>query len=87
MKNGVFFNENRDKYSQIAGNYIVMKCGDGIYAALVHLQKGSINVLLNEKVKKGTLLGKVGHSGNSTSPHLHFQLMDTDDIKNAKGIP
>ncbi len=64
-----------------------MKCGDGIYAALVHLQKGSINVLLNEKVKKGTLLGKVGHSGNSTSPHLHFQLMDTDDIKNAKGIP
>jgi murein DD-endopeptidase MepM/ murein hydrolase activator NlpD len=38
-------------------------------------------------MKKGDVLGKVGHSGNSTAPHLHFQLMDSSDILVAKGIP
>jgi murein DD-endopeptidase MepM/ murein hydrolase activator NlpD len=38
-------------------------------------------------VRKGDVLGKVGHSGNSTAPHLHFQLMDSSDLLSAKGIP
>jgi len=80
------FNENRDDYCMIAGNYIIMKCSDGVYMAFVHLQTNSINVSVNEKIVKGSFLAKVGHSGNSTSPHLHFQLMDNSDIKNANGV-
>lgn len=38
-------------------------------------------------MRKGDVLGKVGHSGNSTAPHLHFQLMDSSDLLSAKGIP
>jgi murein DD-endopeptidase MepM/ murein hydrolase activator NlpD len=86
IKNSAAFNEARDKYSQIAGNYIVMKCSNDVYIAFAHLQTGSIKVSINEKVKKGSFLGKVGHSGNSTSPHLHFQLMDSDNFASAKGI-
>ncbi|MEI5991512.1 hypothetical protein A5881_003049 [Enterococcus termitis] len=87
IKNSATFNERKDHFSQIAGNYIIMKLGDDLYAAFAHLKTDSIIVSINDRVKKGSLLGKVGHSGNSTSPHLHFQLMDRDDITNAKGVP
>lgn len=87
IKNAMFFNEKKDDYSKIAGNYIVLKYQENVYMAFAHLQKDSIAVTLNQEVKKGTLLGKVGHSGNSTSPHLHFQLMDSSDIANSHGIP
>jgi murein DD-endopeptidase MepM/ murein hydrolase activator NlpD len=64
-----------------------MKCASQVYLAFAHLQTNSINVTVGQKLQKGELLGKVGHSGNSTSPHLHFQVMDSNDIAHAKGLP
>lgn len=87
LRKSLSFNESKDDYSIIAGNYIIMKCSNNVYMAFVHLQTNSINVSVSDKIRKGAFLGNVGHSGNSTSPHLHFQLMDSDDIKNANGIP
>lgn len=81
------FNENKDDYRLIAGNYLIMKCSNDVYMAFVHLQTNSLTISVNQKVKKGDYLGNVGHSGNSTSPHLHFQVMDSDNFKKANGIP
>ena len=44
-------------------------------------------VVAGQHVAAGDLLGRVGHTGNSTSPHLHFQLMDSPDLISARGIP
>lgn len=43
-------------------------------------------VQAEDNVGKGQFLGRVGHSGNSTEPHLHFHLMDNSDLAKAKGI-
>ncbi|MBE0685294.1 MAG: M23 family metallopeptidase, partial [Anaerolineaceae bacterium] len=52
-----------------------------------HAQTGSIKVSPGDKVIPGQHLANVGHSGNSTAPHLHFQMMDYPDPWKAQGIP
>ncbi|KMK75623.1 M23 family metallopeptidase [Alkalihalobacillus pseudalcaliphilus] len=86
-KNARYFDPEKDDIQSVAGNYIIIKYKEGIYAALVHLQTGSIQVSVGQRVRKGDLIGRVGHSGNSFAPHLHFQLMDSSDIANAVGVP
>jgi len=56
----------------VYGNYIVIKHG-GDWASLYgHLQK--IGISLRSTVKSGMLIGWVGSTGQSTGPHLHFEL-------------
>src|SRR5699024_469451 len=86
-KNAKYFNPKKDDIQSVAGNYIIMECADNVYAGLVHLQTGSIQVSVGQRVKKGEVIGRVGHSGNSFAPHLHFQLMDSNDIATANGLP
>ena len=86
-KNAHYFNPERDDIQSVAGNYIIIDCGNNVYAALVHLQTGSIQVSVGQSVKTGDVIGRVGHSGNSYAPHLHFQLMDSSDITIANGLP
>ena len=86
-KNAHYFDPTKDDVQSVAGNYVIMECGDNIYAALCHLQTGSIQVTVGQSIKKGEVIGRVGHSGNSFGPHLHFQLMDSSDIATANGLP
>lgn len=51
-KNAHFFDLGQDDIRSVAGNYIVMECGKGIYAGLVHLQTGSVQVTPGQRVKK-----------------------------------
>jgi len=86
FKNAWFFDPQKQSIQEIAGNYIIIQ-GDETWASLVHMKKGSIKVKKGDKIKSGDLIGNIGHSGNSTAPHLHFQLMDGPDPITAKGIP
>ena len=86
-KNAHHFDPREDSVQLVAGNYIVIECADGVYAALVHLRTGSITVSVGQRVVPGEAIGKVGHSGNSYAPHLHFQIMDSADISTANGLP
>ncbi|MCX4771072.1 M23 family metallopeptidase [Streptomyces sp. NBC_01285] len=71
----------------IVGNHIVLDLGDGMYAMYAHLRHGSLRVREGEKVRAGQPLAECGNSGNSTEPHVHFQLMDDPDLDVAVGIP
>ncbi|MFE2294517.1 M23 family metallopeptidase [Streptomyces sp. NPDC059452] len=72
---------------RIFGNHVVLDLGDGTYAAYAHVQRGSMKVKAGDTVRAGQQIGRVGNSGNSTEPHLHFQLMDHPDLDTARGIP
>lgn len=87
VKSAHFYNPRKDHIQSIAGNYIIIKYNEHVYAAFAHLQCGSIKVIAGQKVKRGEVLGKIGHSGNSFFPHLHFQLMDNRDMNSAQGVP
>ena len=73
-------------FSSTAGNYIIIDTRDG-YAVYAHAQTGSIKVSSGDTIAPGQMVANVGHSGNSTAPHLHFHLMDHQDPRKAQGIP
>ncbi|MER5211232.1 M23 family metallopeptidase [Streptomyces sp. NPDC002838] len=72
---------------RIVGNHVVLDLGNGTYALYAHLQRGSLTIREGDRVTAGQPLARCGNSGNSTEPHLHFQLMDGPDPDTARGLP
>jgi murein DD-endopeptidase MepM/ murein hydrolase activator NlpD len=70
-----------------AGNHVVLSFGSGEHGLLAHLQEGSVRVRAGERVRAGQPLGRVGNSGNTSEPHLHFHLQDGPDLDDAIGLP
>ena len=48
---------------------------------------GSTTVKLGDTVREGDVLGLVGNSGNSGTPHLHFQITNGPDFLSYEGMP
>jgi murein DD-endopeptidase MepM/ murein hydrolase activator NlpD len=60
------------------GNTVILDLGQGRFATYAHLQAGSVRVATGDRVAAGALLGRIGNSGHSLGPHLHFHLSDAD---------
>ena len=60
----------------LTGEAIVIAHEQNEYSIYAHLQPGSITVKPGERVAAGQVIGRLGSSGNSTEPHLHFQVCD-----------
>jgi murein DD-endopeptidase MepM/ murein hydrolase activator NlpD len=71
----------------IAGNYVKIDHGKNEYSFYAHLQPDSVRVHVGDQVKAGDVIGKLGSSGNSTEPHLHFHVCDAPDVLMCAGIP
>jgi len=55
------------------GNNIIIDHGYGYKTLYAHMSK--IRVKLGQKIKKGGIVGFVGNTGNSTGPHLHYEVI------------
>jgi hypothetical protein len=88
LKNAFFFRaKSNEELHPVLGNFIILKMAEGVYSLIAHARTGSVQVSKGQKVAEGEQIAQVGHSGNSTAPHLHFQLMDSPNLFDAKGLP
>lgn len=70
-----------------AGNHVIVDMGGGRYALYAHLIPNSVAVGEGDVVERGQYLGRLGNSGNTDAPHLHFQVMDRPSPLDANGLP
>ncbi|MGO9093667.1 MAG: M23 family metallopeptidase [Bryobacteraceae bacterium] len=74
-------------YQELFGNYVVIRHAGGEFSTYEHLRPGSVKVKKGDLVKRGQAIGQLGYSGNSTSPHLHFQVSDGPDPAYSRSLP
>lgn len=70
-----------------AGNYLILDLGDRNYAVYAHLQPETLLVKIRETVQRGQIIARVGNSGSSAYPHLHFHVGNTPAPLISQGLP
>jgi hypothetical protein len=71
----------------VGGNHVIMEIGNGLFAFYAHMQPGSLRVKVGDKVRRGQVLGLLGNTGNSSEPHLHFQICSANSELGSEGLP
>ncbi|KQM19658.1 M23 family metallopeptidase [Novosphingobium sp. Leaf2] len=68
------------------GNFVVLKIGPNVYAHYAHLRNGSVTMRIGQRVKRGTVIGRLGQTGAAGAPHLHFHLSDSARFEQSEGL-
>jgi murein DD-endopeptidase MepM/ murein hydrolase activator NlpD len=69
--------------NRLDANFVVVLQDDGLLAYYYHLKRDSIAVKVGDRVECGQFIGKVGSSGISSGPHLHFELRKIEPCSSA----
>lgn len=64
-------------YKGSYGNLVIIEHEDGYKTYYTHCSR--LNVNQGEKVNQGDVIAQVGSTGNSTGPHLHFEIRDENN--------
>ena len=73
--------------SDFGGNQVMLEIAPSVFAAYGHLQPGSLRVKVGDTVKVGAPLAKLGNTGPSLGPHLHFSLLNRPDLFTGRSLP
>jgi hypothetical protein len=77
----------RDDPRRLLGNAVAISHANGEFSYFGCLRQAGIEVNEGEMVKRGTLLGYVGNSGQTPGPHLHFHLAEGPNPFIDQGLP
>lgn len=77
----------RGDMRRLLGNAVAISHANGEFSYYAHLQQASLQVNEGQMVRRGALLGRVGNSGNSPGPHLHFHAMNGPNLFIDQGLP
>ena len=73
--------------SDFGGNQVMLQIEPNVYVWYAHLQPGSLMVEVGDEVEAGTPLAKLGNTGPSLGPHLHFGLLDVNNSVTGRSLP
>ena len=73
--------------SDFGGNQVMLEIAPKVYAVYGHLKPGSLRVKVGDTVKVGAPLAKIGNTGPSLGPHLHFGLLNRPDLFTGRSLP
>lgn len=71
----------------VRGNHIIIQHNKHEYSMIAHLLEGSICVKPGDNVKRGEKIALCGNSGNTSEPHIHFQLQSGKSFVFSAGLP
>lgn len=67
-------------YDTEYGNFVLLEHDNGYTTFYAHLDSSTVQ--LNERVTSGTIIGRIGMSGQTTGPHLHFEIRIEGEAQN-----
>ena len=71
----------------LMGNFVVLEIVPHVFVHYAHLLPGSLSVKVGDRVRRGTVLGRLDQSGNANAPHLHFQVATAATFEESEGLP
>jgi len=80
-------NDPENSMAKHFGNYAIIDHGNDEFSVLAHMQKGSVQANVGDEVVKGELIGRIGTSGDSFSPHIHYQFQSGKSMLKSEGLP
>lgn len=76
-----------DGIYEFAGNHVIVRAAPGVYVLYAHFARGSVRVTPGQRVRPGQVLARLGNSGFTSAPHLHFQLVDRGTLMGGESLP